>query len=469
MKSQLYSKPAVYERLKMLVGLFQSAHYDPVVMRSWLARHPESQDWDGFRSRVKTDWTPKARLFFYTALIFSLGRGRFTPQSLFAAETALSPLEKILIWLRTKAAARHLAASGVKTVIGITGSFGKTMTKEAVASVLAAKFRVHKTPENVNTLLGIADWILQSDFGPGDTVIVEMGAYRRGDIAAIAGMVKPNIAILTGLNEAHRQRFGSAEETAHAKFELVEALPRGGTALWNSDSPALDAAVEKDKDRWMARGLKLIAYGRGGSANFKIQTTTRGETEIQVNIIFADRPAAPVESAVRFVGEPAASAISAALAAAELLGLSRDEIKSGLRNTRPVLRRLQPTLLAGNRLVIDDSYNITLDGAEAALDYIKNLDRRKIGVFAGIPEGGVEEKRMNRELGRRIAGNFSLILLGRTPVAAEVLAGLKEKRFNEANVIRYNDANEVEGILSRVAHDGDCIYFSAYDWPAIYL
>ncbi len=500
------------DSLKTLLGVFQSAHYDRNLFRSWLKRHPRASNWNGFKGKAGLKWTPKARFILITAGLISLGRLHRLPQAILSAETILSPVEKFLTWRRAKTAARRLKAGGAKTIIGITGSFGKTTAKEVLACLLAQKFSVKKTPENINTLLGVANWIGKNSFSQNDVVIVEMGAYRRGDIAKIAAMVKPTMAILTGLNAAHRERFGSLEETARAKFEIVDALPRGGTVLWNAGCQELHSAVSKKRNEWLKKDVKLLAYDKNGSENFTSLERRRlpsevegdrangsamppsalspsqaklgeapvltgftserfgqGERGMKIRLTFKRDPSHRAEENVCLLGEHAILPVNAAVAASELLGVSREEIARGLRTIRPLGRRLQPIAAPGDRLIIDDSYNITLDGARAAFDFLRTVARRRIGIFAGIPEGGDEEKQMNRELGRHIADIFNIVLLRETPVANDILAGLCEEGFNQTNIIRYNESNEVEAILSRAALNGDCVYFSAYDWPAIYM
>lgn len=106
---------------------------------------------------------------------------------------------------------------------------------------------------------------------------------------------------------------------------------------------------------------------------------------------------------------------------------------------------------------------------KGAIEVLDRIERRKIGVFAGIPEGGAESGKINRELGRLIGAAFSLILLRETPVYHTLRKGLVESGFPEENILRYSEGKDVETLLARVVKDGDCVYFSAYDWPAIYL
>lgn len=429
------------DHLRILIGIFQQADYDRALFRAWLARHPTPKDWKTFEKKATPRWTLKARILFWIALAKSLGIPRLMPRILLFTPLILGPFEKIAIWTTIRRARKKLQNTAFKEIIGITGSYGKTTTKEAIAHVLGAKFRVHKTPENTNTILGIARWALsKSDFQNGDILIVEMGAYRRGDIAAICRMAWPTVGVLTGLNEAHLERFGLLENTFWTKGELVDALSKnsettspqletpspndeGGILFWNHSSFLLKAFLEKHAARW--RGVCFIPFD--------------------------------------------GDALIAAKTVAHNLGLSDAEIIQRLHMFQPVDRRFTKTFAPGNRLIVDDSYNITLDGARHAYKKLKETDRRKIGIFAGIPEAGKASERVNRELGRLIAETFDYILLRHTPVCDFILAGLKEKQFSEERIMPYNESDEVEPLLEKIAQDGDCIYFSAYDWPAIYL
>lgn len=457
------------DELVTLLGLFQSSHYDRAVFQSWLARHPTPSDWAAFRDRVKLVWTRKARMLSWVARIVSLGSARRLAHALLAAQQFLRPVESAATWWFVQRA-RRILGQARPVVVGITGSYGKTTTKEILGHVLSERFRVLRTPENVNTLLGIAAWLQRCSIEPGDVLIVEMGAYRRGDIERVARLVRPTIGILTGINEAHLERFGSLGETKAAKAELFDALPASvGRAFWNQDSALAEEAVAERRADWQRRGIMGVAYTASGTATIRLSVGALGETSLRVRAQKSAEPAWSFETDVELMGVHHGAALAAAVAVADALGMSGDAIARGFRALRPLARRLVPSRVSGSRLVIDDSYNITLDGVRAALEALRAVARRKVGVFAGIPEAGSEAERINRELGRLIAPAFEIILIRATPVAGAVSAGLKDKGFNEAGLIRYTEASEVEAILRRVVRDGDCVYLSAYDWPAIYL
>ena len=129
-------------------------------------------------------------------------------------------------------------------VIGVTGSFAKTTTKDALAAVLSLKYRVLQTPGTQNTLIGIASTILRRLTARTEIFIVEMGAYRRGEIKAMCNLVKPQIGILTGINEQHLDLFGSLENIKAAKYELIDSLPKDGLAIFNSHALAALAVAK---------------------------------------------------------------------------------------------------------------------------------------------------------------------------------------------------------------------------------
>jgi len=122
------------------------------------------------------------------------------------------------------------------TVIGITGSYGKSSTKEFLSQILSKKFRVLKTPGNINTEIGVSQFILKNLKTDVEILIVEMGAYRAGEIRRICGIVRPKIGILTGISQQHLALFGSMESIKNAKYELINSLPKDGLAVFNGEN-----------------------------------------------------------------------------------------------------------------------------------------------------------------------------------------------------------------------------------------
>ena len=431
-------------RREILLGIFQQSHYEPALFRAWLRRHPAPEEWDGFSDAAPVAWSPKARMIFFLARIGSFGLIGRMPEALLTARRLLKPGEDFTMrWIGWRNR-KKISRIKFREIIGITGSYGKTTTKEFVAHILAGAYRVHKTPDNINTFLGIAQWIArQDDMRDGDILLIEMGAYHRGEIAAICRMVRPTVAIITGLNEAHRERFGSPDATARTKTELIDALPPGGAVFWNNSSLLLREYLQTHRGKWPDK--TVVSYGGA-------DRETDGESERS--------------DFLKFFND---DAMSAGRAVSRRLGISDDVFEKQALLFRSPERRFAVSRALGNRLIIDDSYNITVDGARAACRLLKKIPRRKIGVFAGIPEGGGDTARINTELGRMIGEVFDIILLRVTPMEHFIRAGLAEGGFPQERLIPYTESSEVEPLLRRIAQDNDCIYFSAYDLPAIYL
>lgn len=457
--------------LRVLIGMFQESHYDTALFVAWLKRHPRPQDWRAFVNGTQPHWSRKARVIFFLAFWLSLGQTWRFPFAIRMAFNLLRIPEMLAMQWLTWRTGRFLRRGGTKIVIGITGSYGKTTTKEILAAVLSQRFRVHRTPENVNTLLGIAQWVRSLDLRPTDVLVVEMGAYHRGDIASICRFVQPTMGILTGINEAHLSRFGSLEVTKAAKCELFDALAKvRGVGFWNQGSALTGKAVSERSPRWQTEGLTLVPYHAAGVGAVRVQVSPAAETSLRVRVLHTgDRPWQIEALAQGLFGRHHASPIAVAIALADQLGLSAEEIRRGIATHHPLPRRLAPSYGPDGRLVIDDSYNITLDGVRVALAALREIKRRKVGVFAGIPEGGPKADALNRELGRLIAPVFDQLILRVTPATVAIERGLQEGGWQGRDLFRYTSRGELEPILGRVLAPGDCLYLSAYDWPAIYL
>lgn len=453
--------------LETLLAIFQLAHYDHKLFGAWLERHKTPRQWAEFE--LKAAWSAKARLLFLLASPLALIRPQGAPTALLLAAAVLQPLESLLAVILSIRARRRLNENRPRTAIGITGSYGKTTTKEIIAAILSPKFRVHKTPESINTFLGIARWLAKTPLEKNSVLVVEMGSYRIGDIAGLAPMLRPNIGVLTGINEAHLERFGSIKNTQAAKCELFDSLPSGGRGFWNQGSELCREAVAARAQAWEHGGLKLIPYSEAGVSDIEVKAGEPSETSLKLEITKKIEPRWAIETEVKLIGKHHRSSLAVAVALADELGLSAEEIRQGLADLQPLERRLQPSHGPGGTLLIDDSYNITLDGVKAALEALKPIQRRKIGVFAGIPEAGESSAALNQTLGRLIAPVFDILVLRKTPAEKAILDGLQTVGWNIANLIRYTEKDELEPLLAKVIRPQDCVYFSAYDWPAIYL
>lgn len=406
--------------IKHQLYLFQLENYE--IQRFWkLMRRPGL--WrPKEKPRKELVWTLKARALLGLALVLQfLAATLFTEGFvalvvlfylftfvhfvfLAAAAILLWPADYFLKKLIVRRAKRKISQFPNLKIIGITGSYGKTTMKEILAAVLSEKFKVLKTPESVNTEVGIGRLILK-EVGPQTEIfIVEMGAYRRGEIKTLCELARPDIAILTGINEAHLERFGSIENTIAAKFEIVENAKPDAVVVLNKD----DERVMKNYERYMG-SRRIEFYSKNNDPlSPSFSPLSKGESERGI------------------LGDYAKGIVNAARLIAKELGMTDAKIDKGISQIKPIPHRLQPIETAGGILVIDDSYNANPDGVREAIKVLSAFkDRRKIYLTPGLVEMGKRSAEIHREVGRQLAKAADLVILIRNSVTPFIAEGIK--------------------------------------------
>ena len=282
----------------------------------------------------------------------------------------------------TRLALRDLAAAYRDKfhipVVQITGSVGKTTTKEMIAAVLGAKLKVLKTPENFNNDIGVPLTLL--GLAPEhQAAVIETGMNHFGEIAYLGAMVRPDIAVISNIGDAHIEYLGSREGILKAKCEIFEHLKDGGAAVLNGD--ALLDTVEVP--------FRTIRCGQTGSGHCQVHITDildHGVEGITCTVTTArDSYALTVPAP----GEHMAYAASLAVAVGEELGLSRDEIIRGVAAYEPSGSRMRVVRLPGGRIVLDDCYNANPQSVTAALEVLaKTPCDRRVAVLGDMGELG---------------------------------------------------------------------------------
>ena len=274
-------------------------------------------------------------------------------------------------------------------VIGITGSVGKSTTKECVFEVVRQKYVALKNPGNFNNEIGVPLTILQLTEAH-QCAVLEMGFYVAGEIRFLCDLAKPQVGILTNVGLVHAERAGSQAAIAIGKAELVESLPSSGTAILNYDDPWVRGMKNKARCRVFSYGLSrhadLWADKVNASSVEKIELTLHHKgKEISLSAPLA--------------GEHSAYTILRAASAGLALGLSWDEIIAGLSRVQSFLRMESfHTRLGG--LLINDSYNASPESMTAALKLLSSLDGRKIAVLGNMYEVGIYETESHTEIGK---------------------------------------------------------------------
>lgn len=284
------------------------------------------------------------------------------------------------------------------TVIGITGSYGKSSVKEFTAHILSQKYKVIKTPKNINSEIGVAKFILSNDFTDTDVFVCEMGAYKIGEIQLICNMVKPKIGILTTIAGQHLSLFGSIENIQKAKYELLSSIPEDGVVITNADNKYCTEFLNQLK----CKHIETFGYDEENHPTCRTTDVKANLNGTEFEGIYQGirgRIKTPV------IGAHHATNIAAAVMVAIHLGLSREEIIRGCETLPRDTHGLLKIINYGKATVIDDSYNSNPAGFKAALDVLCSFasDKKRIVITRGMLELGNESDELHEMIGGEIA------------------------------------------------------------------
>lgn len=268
-------------------------------------------------------------------------------------------------------------------VIGVTGSNGKTSTKDLVASVLGAEFAVHKTEGNFNNELGMPLTILSLE-EDSEVAVLEMGMSDFGEISFLSKLAKPDIAIITNIGEAHMQDLGSRKGIAQAKFEIIDGLATSGAFYYDGDEPLLTPLVEKNLE------LDASAFGIGKTNDLiasNIQITEQGSQ-------FTVKGEIEGDFVIPVYGEHQVKNALAAMLVAKRLGMTDEAIRRALLVAVLTPMRMEPVLAKNGALFINDAYNAAPTSMKAALAFIGQTTLRtdKWVVLGDMLELGQDEQ-----------------------------------------------------------------------------
>jgi UDP-N-acetylmuramoyl-tripeptide--D-alanyl-D-alanine ligase len=322
------------------------------------------------------------------------------------------------------------------TVLGITGSVGKTSTKEVTAAVLRRRYRTLKNPRSFNTEATMPIALLQLE-RYHEVAVLEMGTFVPGEITLLTRLARPQIGIVTNVGPSHLERMGSLEVIAQAKSELVQALPADGYAILNIDDERVRAMATMTAAR-------PFFYGLDPAADlWADQIESRGLEGITFRAHHADES---VVLRLPLLGRHSVHTALAATAAGLLLGLGWDAIIDGLHDESTQLRLLAVPSVGG-AMLIDDTYNASPASSLAALNLLADLDGRRIVALGDMLELGHFEEQAHRIVGRRVAEVAQqLIVVGRR---ARWIADEAAACGMPADQIAIVDSNEAVIVLLR--------------------
>ena len=290
-------------------------------------------------------------------------------------------------------------------VVAITGSNGKTTTKDLTAAVLSGRGTVCRTAANYNNEVGLPLTLL--GITEDDTAaVVEIGMRGLGQIAALAPVAAPTIGIVTNVCEVHMELLGSIENIAKAKAELVEAIPAGGTVLLNADDERVAAMRSMAAD-----GVRVLTYGLGADADIRAEALRLAAGGSQFMVTWGNERH---DYSIPLTGRHNVSNALAALATGFVLGLTPQEMQAGLRTLTPTKMRYEVHEI-GARRFINDAYNASPSSMYAAIETTASLYHgRRIAVLGDMLELGVAAEEAHREIGKRVAelGFAALVTYG---------------------------------------------------------
>lgn len=355
------------------------------------------------------------------------------------------PIEKIVYYHYFNMAKRKVRENTRLKVIGVTGSYGKTSSKNILADILKVKYDCLPTPKNFNTPYGLMLTINNHLDKFNEYLVAEMGAFKNGQIKEICDFVKPTYGIITKIGVAHLETFKSEENIQKTKFELIESLPSDGIGILNRDDlKQVDYVNNKLKNNckilWVAiddKDADLVAsniIGTPSGMSFDIKF--KGENK-------------KYKLETKLLGKANVYNILAACLLAKNLGMSIEEIISGVSRVNTIEHRLEMKKL-GVLNIIDDAYNSNPVGAKMAIETLFLMPGFKVVVTPGMIDLKDKQYDLNYEFGESIADIADAVILVGKKQTKPILDGLNSKKYDIENIYIIDDVMEAFKIINNI-------------------
>ncbi len=461
---------------RSLVYMLQSCEYG---VKNYLAWYHRMDDFSQVEQRKKLDLTVRAKitliatLFVYFSLIILSFLLIFNLSILYKIITLVCAIILIphitaysvaffsmIIELSIKKPIEFLIAKKTEKIlkksnaikIAIAGSYGKTTMREILRTVLSEGRKVSAPSHNHNTLIGIARFV--EKLNEEDILIFELGEYYPGDVKKLCKIIKPDIGIITGVNEAHLERSGSLKTTTSMIFELAD-FTKGVNLYLNGEDDLVVGNISQGN----------IIYSRFGIGEYKVNTPSTDLSGLSFSTLIKERE---VTLKSELLGLHLIGPIMTALDIGLRLGLSIDEIKRGISATKPFPHRLNPKIDGSGVVIIDDTYNGNPDGVVAAIDFLSSLSgSRRFYITPGLVEMGERTEEVHREIGKRLAvANIEKIVLIKNSVTPFIEKGFKEEN-GRGEIIWFDDVFMLFASLPLLTAKGDVVLLQN-DWSDQY-
>ena len=337
-------------------------------------------------------------------------------------------------------------------VIAITGSVGKTSTKDLVSNVVAQKYKICKTIGNNNNNIGMPFTILNA---PNDieAFVLEMGMNHFGEIHLLSKIAKPNICIITNIGTSHIGNLGSRENILKAKLEILDGAKNQYMVI-NNDNDLLHKWYEENKDK-----IKIKTYGINEKSDTQAKDIQLYEDGSEYTINLNNKNE---KIKVPVGGEHFVLNSLCAIEVGELLDIQNDDIKRGIETFSLTKNRMEIIELKNGIKLINDAYNSSVESVKASLAYMNHMKaNRRIAVLGDILETGEFALALHKEIGKIVCENQVDMLICSGENAKYIVESAKENGFDEKNIYYFEDKGEIVELLKQMIQAKDVILFKA--------
>ena len=382
-------------------------------------------------------------LIFYTMLL---------PWLILLVNRLNAPIQKAINRKFIKEAENKIKAMPELTVIGITGSYGKTSTKHYLNRILCEKYNVLMTPGSFNTPMGVVRTVRESMQPYHDIFIAEMGAKNIGDIKEICDIVNPSIGIVTAVGPQHLESFKSIENVQRTKFELVDALPADGLAVVNDD---FEFVANRKVDN-----VDVIRYAVHNTNNASCRAVDIEYSSHGTSFTAVMPDGSSIKLQTKLVGECNISNLLAAVSVAAHLGVPAEKIRYAVSKIEQVEHRLNMKRTPGGVTIIDDAFNSNPDGARMALDVIAQMKQgKRIVITPGMIELGPRQAELNEIFGQQLANACDVAIVVGEYNREAILAGINKADCVGLKLIVADSFADAQAKLASIVAPGDTVLY----------
>lgn len=336
-------------------------------------------------------------------------------------------------------------------VIAITGSVGKTSTKDVIAEVMAQKYKVHKTQGNQNNRIGVPLTIMS--LKDHQALVIEMGMNHQGEISELTQIAKPTICVISNIGTSHIGNLGSRENILKAKLEILEGNPKAKVII-NNDNDLLHKWYKGNKEKY-----NITTYGIKNQSNFNAQNIILDQngSEFICNINKKDE-----KIRVPVGGEHFVLNSLCAIAVGNCLSVKTTDIIEGIEGFELTKKRMDIKELKNGVKIINDAYNASFESMKATLNYLSKFnENRKIAVLGDMFELGDFSKELHEKVGNEVVKNNIDILICNGENSKYIISKAEEKGMKEENIYYFENREEILELLEKIAKKGDVILFKA--------